>query len=452
MSQTAANTSPGAGAELSAEEDAVVRKVYRRLVWFLVLLFICSYLDRINISFAALAMNKDLGLSATMFGLASSLFYVAYIAAEIPSNMMMPRFGARVWIPRIMITWGLASAATMFATGPYSLYALRALTGLAEAGFMPGILLYLTYWFPSAYRARATAFFIMAQPITIMFGSSISGLILDMHGFLGLVGWKWLFLLEGAPAVILGVIAYFYLCDGPEQASWLNVREKQVLQAALKRDENTGKAAYVRRTGFAREWFSAPVLLLSFVYLGLVVSLITNSTWVPQIVRAVVPGGSFATVGLIAGIAPLAAILTMSFWSNRSDRARERKWHLALPMLLAAVGWLGVAFLDSPTGRLVGLVLCAVGTFGAQGIFWTLPATFLSAGARPVGIAMINTIGMLGTTVGPVVVGWLKDYSGNFTLGLVFVSGCIVLGALCVIAIPRNRQSDDVLHAVPVTQ
>jgi MFS transporter, ACS family, 4-hydroxyphenylacetate permease len=181
-------------------------------------------------------MNKDLNLSATMFGFASSIFYVTYIAAEIPSNMMMQKFGARIWIPRIMITWGLASAATMFATGPHSLFAFRALTGLAEAGFMPGILLYLTYWFPSSYRARATAFFIMAQTITIMFGSSLSGWILDMHGLLGLAGWKWLFLLEGLPAVVLGAVAYFYLADRPETAKWLSERKRAVLLKALARD------------------------------------------------------------------------------------------------------------------------------------------------------------------------------------------------------------------------
>jgi MFS transporter, ACS family, 4-hydroxyphenylacetate permease len=428
--------------EFSGEEDEVVRKVYRRLVWFLIVLFICSYLDRINISFAALAMNKDLNLTATTFGLASSIFYVAYIVAEIPSNMMMPRFGARIWIPRIMITWGLASAATMFATGPYSLYALRALTGLAEAGFMPGILLYLTYWFPSSYRARATAFFIMAQPITIMFGSSLSGLILDMQGFLGLAGWKWLFLLEGVPAIILGVIAYFYLADRPETAKWLSPREQEVLQNALARDEASGRktGSATPKRGIFRELMSPPVLLLAFTYLGLVVSLITNSTWVPQIVRAVVPGGNFATIGLIAAIPPLAAILTMSAWGMDSDRRQERRWHVMLPMCLAALGWLCVALLGNPSGRLLGLVFCAVGTFAAQGIFWTLPATFLSAEARPIGIAMINTIGMLGTAIGPVVVGWLKDYTGTFSAGLIFVAGCILLGAACVLSIPREKK------------
>jgi MFS transporter, ACS family, 4-hydroxyphenylacetate permease len=427
------------------EETAVARKVYRRLSWFLVLLFICSYLDRINISFAALAMNKDLGLTATMYGLAGSIFYIAYVLAEIPSNMMMPRFGARIWIPRIMITWGLASAATVFAVGPYSLFALRALTGLAEAGFMPCVLLYLTYWFPSAYRARATGLFIMAQPITIMFGSSLSGLILDMHGFLGLAGWRWLFLLEGLPAVILGVIAFFYLSNRPEEANWLTAREKNVLRNALAKSEaaqsdRTGKLA----GGMMSELFSAPVLLLALTYLGLVVSLVTNSTWVPQIVRAFVATENFAMVGLVAALPSLAAILIMPWWSASSDRRQERRWHVMLPMGLAAIGWLCVALLSDPALRLIGLIFCSVGTFAAQGIFWTLPSLFLSPRARPVGIAMVNTIGMIGTTIGPVTVGWLKDLTGTFVSGLVFVACCIALSALCVLVVPRLRRSGEI--------
>jgi MFS transporter, ACS family, 4-hydroxyphenylacetate permease len=429
-----------------AEEAAVARKVYRRLTWFLVLLFICSYLDRINIAFAALAMNKDLGLTATMYGFAGSIFYVFYVLAEIPSNMMMPRFGARIWIPRIMITWGLASAATVFAVGPNSLYALRALTGLAEAGFMPGILLYLTYWFPSAYRARATGLFIMAQPITIMFGSSVSGLILDMHGFLGLAGWRWLFLLEGLPAVILGVIAFFYLDNRPEEAKWLSDREKAVLRNALAKSESTARHERTGQSprGILGELFSAPVILLALTYLGLVVSLITNSTWVPQIVRAFVASQSYATVGLVAALPSLVAILIMPLWSGSSDRRQERRWHVMIPMGLAAVGWLCVATLSSPTLGLIGLIFCSVGTFAAQGIFWTLPATFLSPRARPVGIAMVNTIGMIGTTIGPVTVGWLKDMTGSFVSGLVFVASCVALGALCVLIVPRARRKEEV--------
>ena len=424
----------------SSEEEAVVRKAYRRLVWFLVLLFITSYLDRINISFAALAMNKDLGLSATMFGLAGSIFYIAYVIAEIPSNMLMPYFGARIWIPRIMITWGLASAGTMFAAGPYSLYVLRALTGLAEAGFMPGILLYLTYWFPATHRARATSFFIMAQPITIMFGSTVSGMILHINGFLGLEGWRWLFLLEGLPAVLLGVVAYFYLDNSPATARWLSAREKDVLAQALARDEYAAAKA-TKRAGTLKELVSAPILLLCFAYLGLVVSLITNSTWVPQIVRAVYPTSDYVVIGMIGAIPAFAAVVMMSQWGRHSDRTGERRWHVALPMVLAAAGWFAVAWLDSPVLRLGGLVLCAAGTFSAQGIFWTLPSLFLSPRTRPVGIAMVNTIGMLGTTVGPVMVGWLKDQTGSFAPGLASVACCVIAGAIAVMIIPSLSRS-----------
>jgi ACS family 4-hydroxyphenylacetate permease-like MFS transporter len=433
----------------AAEEEAVVRKIYRRMVWFLVLLFVTSYLDRINISYAALTMNKELGLTATMFGLASSIFYIAYICAEIPSNMLMPYFGARIWIPRIMITWGLASAATIFAQGPYSLYVLRALTGLAEAGFMPGILLYLTYWFPASRRARATSVFIMAQPITIVFASTLSGLILEMHGLFGLSGWRWLFLLEGLPAMVLGVVAYFYLDNSPAAATWLSAREKEVLAKAIERDETGTKVKSVSGSTFA-ELFSAPVLLLCFAYLGLVVSLVTNSTWVPQIVRAVHPDSHFAVIGLIAAVPALAAIIVMLQWGKHSDRTNERRWHVAIPMLMAAVGWMMVASLESPLLRLIGLAFCAAGTFAAQGIFWTLPASFLSSKARPIGIAMVNTVGMLGTTVGPVVVGWLRDVTGSFTAGLIFVACCIVAGAIAVVIIPPlSRSSLDVARKEP---
>jgi ACS family 4-hydroxyphenylacetate permease-like MFS transporter len=416
-----------------AEESAVIRKVYRRLVWFLVLLFITSYLDRINISFAALTMNKDLGLTATMFGLAGSIFYVGYICAEIPSNMLMPYFGARVWIPRIMITWGLASAATMFVQGPYSLYTLRALTGLAEAGFMPGILLYITYWFPASRRARATSAFIMAQPITILFGSTVSGLILEMNGLMGLASWRWLFLL----AVILGVIAYFYLDNSLASAKWLSAREKDALARALERDDAAAaKAKEHVSPSTIGQLLSLPIVLLCAAYLGLVVSLVTNSTWIPQIVRVVQPTSNFIVIGLIGAIPALAAIIVMPLWGRHSDASGERKWHVALPMVVAALGWIGVALLTSPMLRLASLVLCAAGTFSAQGIFWTLPATFLTPKARPIGIAMVNTVGMLGTTIGPLVVGWLKDETGFFTAGLLFVAASVIAGAVAVSAIP----------------
>lgn len=428
------------------EEREVVTKVYRRLVGFLAILFMVSYLDRINISFAALSMNKDLGLNGTMYGFASSIFYVLYICAEIPSNMLMPRFGARIWIPRIMVTWGLASAGTIFVTGPHSLYVMRALTGLAEAGFMPGLLLYLTYWFPASHRARATSFFIMAQPITIMFGSTVSGFILEMNGILGLAGWKWLFLIEGLPAVFLGIAAYLFLDNSPATAKWLSKREKQVLAQALARDEQRASANDKSGEGGAiREIFTAPVLLLCFVYFGLVISLITNSAWVPQIVRAVHPTSNFVIIGLIGAIPALGAVLTMPLWSKHSDRTGERRWHVALPMVAVAAGWLAVAWFNLPVLRLAGLVLCVAGIFSAQGIFWTLPSSFLSPRARPIGIATINTAGLLGTTIGPVAVGWLKDQTGSFSAGLVFAACCVAAGAIAMMIIPSQSTKRSLL-------
>lgn len=419
------------------DEEKVVKKVFSRLIWFLLLLFVCSYLDRINMSFAALSMNKDLGLTATTYGLASTMFFVAYVMAEIPSNMALARFGARVWIPRIMITWGIASTACMFAVGPYSLYALRALVGLAEAGFMPGVLLYITFWFPPAYRARAIAFFIMAQPVTLMFGSTVSGLILDMTGTLGLAGWKWLFLLEGVPSVILGIAAYFYLSNSPAKAKWLSAAEKATLAHAL---AHRGPAADAgRRPSIGRELLSAPIVLLSLAYFGVANTLNANSTWVPQIVRAVIPHSSFTTIGLLIAIPPAFTICLMPLWCAHSDRVRERIWHAVLPLALAALGFLCIITFDVAFLKFVGLIGVAVGAFSAQSVFWTLPSTYLSERARPIGIALINTVGILGQSIGPFVIGVLKDLTTSFNPGLLYVVATICLSILCVLGVSLKR-------------
>ncbi len=412
------------------EEQAVSAKVFRRLMWFLMLLFVWSYLDRVNVNYAALRMNADLGLTSTMFGISNAVFYIAYLMAEIPSNMVMARVGARLWIPRIMITWGIASAATALATGPQSLYSLRALVGLAEAGFLPGVLLYMTYWFPPSYRGRAAALLIMAQPITQAFGASLSGVLLDV------VGWRWLFVIEGLPAVLFGAVAYFVLRDTPQKARWLSEPEKLALQRALDRPA-TGDGSAVRPgLSVIREIFTAPVLLLAIVYFGLVSTLVANSTWIPQIIRAVLPHGSFTMVGLVNAIPPLLTIAVMPWWAARSDRRRERTWHVALPLMLAACGWLMVIFLEAPVQRMVGMVFCSIGTFSAQSIFWTLPSLYLSAKARPVGIAFVNAVGLLGSALGPYVVGVLKDLTGSFTPGLLFVVAMIFMGVVCVFATP----------------
>src|SRR6516225_10867231 len=285
----------------AAPNDLVFRKVFRRLIWFLFILLVVSFIDRINVAFAALTMNKELGLSATAFAMSITVFYVAYALFEVPSNLVLAKVGARLWIARIMITWGLASAATMFSVDAWSLYGLRALVGAAEAGFLPGILLYLTYWFPRSCRARANALFIMGIPATIAIASTLSGLILQMHGFLGLSGWRWLFLLEGVPAVVLGVVCLFYLDDGPARARWLNETEKVEIASRLEHDGALEQSTATQR-GIMRELGSRNVVLLSLAYFGLITSLNANSTWVPQIVGGLAHGQSYAVVGMLTAL------------------------------------------------------------------------------------------------------------------------------------------------------
>ncbi len=408
--------------------DEVIRKVSRRLIPFLFLLYVFAYLDRINIGFAALSMNRELGLTATMFGFANTLFYVGYMIFEIPSNLMLARYGARIWIPRIMITWGIASTATMFASSAASLYLIRVLVGIAEAGFVPGVLLYLTYWFPPSHRARANAVFMIAMPVTIAFGASISGLILQgLDGFLEIAGWRWLFLVEGLPSVVLGVAAAFYLTSRPADAAWLTEAEKQVLQTSL-----AGGESGPPRESAWKELFARDVVLLALAYFGLTMTLNTNATWTPTIAREALEGRSLSFVGLVVAIPAFLTALVMPLWSARSDRKKERRWHVVLPMSLAALGWLLVGAFPQPLVRFAGLVAVSIGAFAAMAVFWTLPPAILSAAARPAGIAFISSCGIFASATSPLLVGRLRDLTGSFTAAMLFVALVLVSAAALV--------------------
>lgn len=418
----------------TATDDFVFRKVFRRLIFFLFILLVVSFVDRVNIAFAALTMNTDLGLSAAAFGVSVTVFYAAYTLFEIPSNLMLARVGARLWIARIMITWGLASAATMFAVDMWSLYGIRALVGVAEAGFLPGILLYLTYWFPRSCRARANALFIMGIPATIAIASTVSGFILQMDGFLGLAGWRWLFLLEGLPAVILGITCLFYLDDGPAHANWLTEDEKREIASRLERDRALEQTDATKRS-ILGQLGSRNVVLLSAGYFGLVTSLNTNSTWVPQIVQSAAAGASYVVIGLLTALPAVLTIALMPFWGASSDHRNERYWHLRIAMLLAAIGWILVIAFDLPAVRYLGLVFVSIGSFCGLLVFWTFPASaaILSPDARPAGIALINCIGIGGgSAIGPIVIGYLKDWTGSFTSGLVYVVAMLIMSMICV--------------------
>jgi ACS family 4-hydroxyphenylacetate permease-like MFS transporter len=403
--------------DVPAREDAVVRKVGRRLTWFLFLLYIFAHLDRINVGFAALSMNRDLALTSYLFGLATTWFNIGYLLCDVPSNLMLVKYGARIWIPRIMISWGLASIATMFAVGPVSLFIARFLVGAAEAGFLAGVLLYISYWYPTSARGKATGIFLAAAPVTIAFGAPLSGLILEMDGYLGLAGWRWLFLLEGVPSVILGVIAYYYLTDNPRKAHWLTDEERELLLARIERERKREPAAQVK-TGLLRELSSPTMILLCLCNLGLVATLSTNAVWTPQIVSESMAGAGYFAVGLVTAGPALAAALVLPFWTAHSDRRGERIWHTVVAFIVAAAGWVCVMSSTDIVVRVAGLTLVNVGSMAAMGVFWTLPGSALSSRASPAGIAMISMAGIVASLSTPPIVGLIRDRTDSFVGGV----------------------------------
>ena len=319
-------------------EAPILRKVSRRFVWFLFLLFVINFIDRGNVGIAALTMNRDLGISASLFGLSLTIFAIFYAVCEIPSTMIMAKVGARRWFARIMITWGIASAACALAWGASSLIGFRAIVAIAEAGFAPGIVLFVTWWYPQFYRASAQAGFMIAQPIAGATGAMVGGLILGMNGFLGLAGWQWLYLIEGAPAVILGVATYFYLTDRPAEAKWLSPAERATLEAALKRDaeEREALVAAGHRLSLPRLILSRDMLILSFCFGCMVANFSALGSWMPQIVRDLVaPGTPYWQIGFISAIPSLCTIAAIPLWSRRSDRRREKFWHCIGAVLVA---------------------------------------------------------------------------------------------------------------------
>lgn len=427
--------SPPLTATQQQREQQVIAKVSKRLIWFLFILFVFSFLDRINIGFAGLTMGQDLGLSATMFGLATTIFYVAYVLCGIPSNIILTRFGTRRWIAIIMVAWGIASTATLFAYDAHSLYILRALVGVTEAGFLPGMLLYLTFWFPRSHRARANALFMIAMPLTAAAGSIVSGYLLELNGLWGLHGWQWLFLVEGLPASLLGIAVWFYLDDKPADARWLSQDEKDCLHGMLQAEQDAAPRP-ARPQSVWREMLSPSIVKFALGYFCLVNTLSMVNIWVPQIVKSFNVGSSNATIGLLAAIPQIGTILAMLWWGARSDRKQERKWHTIQPMLFAAAGWLLCAWSSDPLLRLTGIVMASAGAFTAMTIFWTTPDAVLSLKAKAIGIAVINATGNVGSALSSVVVGWLKDLTHSFTSGLLFGAAALLLGALIIYLIP----------------
>jgi ACS family tartrate transporter-like MFS transporter len=424
---------PGADDALAR---ATLAKVTRRLLPFLFLLYIVCFLDRVNIGFAALQMNRELGFSPRMYGLGAGIFFLGYVLFEIPSNLVLARIGARVWIARIMVTWGLIACAMMLIRGPVSLIGLRFLLGVAEAGFFPGMVYYLTLWYPEADRARAVARFMLAIPLSGVIGGPVSGALLRLHGALGLSGWQWLFLLEGLPAVLLGLVVYRVLSDGPEEARWLTPMEREALMLRLRAEREQRE----RRHGFgvrealrhATVWHLAVLLLLANAFGVYVLGL-----WLPQIVREVSGLGPFG-VGLLSAIPNLAAAVAMVLVGAHSDRTGERLGHIAAAAATAAVGMAASAYLHSTVPVVLALSLAAAGLLSTHGPIWPLPATFLSGSAAAGGIAVMTSVANLGGFLGPYAVGVLKERTGSFQSGLLLLAIASLAGAAFALWLRRS--------------
>lgn len=417
-------------------EQRAYARVRRHLLPFLFVLYVVSYLDRVNVGFAALQMNAAVGLSAAVFGLGSGIFFIGYTLFEVPGNLIMARVGARIWIARIMISWGLISAAMAFVQGPRSFFLLRFLLGVGEAGFFPGLIFYLTSWFPSGERARAIALFMTATAMSGVVGGPISGALLTMDGLGGLAGWQWLFILEGLPAVVLGIVVFAWLPDTPSRAAWLPGDEREALEARLAREHQApGQRHDVRAAlGSGRVW------LLGAVYFCMICGMYGIAFWMPQILQGL-SGWSSLTTGLVSAIPYIAAASAMVVNGLHSDRTGERRWHVAVPAWFGAVGFVIAALTGNPLVMILGLVCAAIGIWSVLGPFWALPTAFLRGTGAAAGIALVNSLGNVGGFVGPYLVGFVKSATGRFEFGLLALAALLVLGGALALATPQPHGS-----------
>jgi ACS family tartrate transporter-like MFS transporter len=406
-------------------EQTTMRKVYLRLLPFAIVTYFFCFIDRVNVGFAALTMNKDLGLTASMFGTAAGAFFWGYCLFEVPSNLIMEKVGARFWIARIMITWGILSGATAFCTGPYSFLVLRFLLGVAEAGFFPGLVLFFTYWFPDRHRARIVGGFFVALPLAVMTGAPISTALLELDGLQGLAGWQWIFIAEAAPTVLLGIAVLFYVTDRPAQARWLSAEERIWLTAII--DDERRRIEARRKVSLLRSFFDPKVLLLSLTWLGMVTAGYGVVFFVPQIIKQL--GLTNMQVGWATMIPYFCGAVSVVTWGWISDRMGERRWNLFWACVVAATGLVVAGLFSGTYGALIGISIAAVGLNGKQGPFWSMPSMFLTGTASAAGIAWINSIGNLGGSIGPFIVGWIKDSSGSFAGGLYCLAGFALMSA-----------------------
>jgi ACS family tartrate transporter-like MFS transporter len=416
-------------------EARTMRAVSWRLMPFLLAAYVICYIDRVNIGFAALQMNKAVGIDPKTYGLGAGIFFIGYFILEVPSNLALERFGARKWIARIMITWGMASGAFALIGGPTSFLVLRFLLGAAEAGFFPGVILYLTYWYPSVYRAKIVGIFMVAIPVAGMIGSPVSGAILGMDGILGLGGWQWIFILEAIPAILLGIYAFVGLTDRPEHANWL-AREQREWLIGMLRTERT-RAPKIGHQSVWKVLTNKYVLIMALVYAGAAGASTSLALWMPQLVK---PFGltNFET-GLVNAIPFAIAAVWMILWGRSSDRSGERVWHNALPLAWMVAAMVLTFFAHSLWTIIPLLTLVAAGTYASKGPFWALSSEWLGAGAAAAGLAQINALGNLASFFFNYMIGWIKDETGSYPAALMPIAIVATIGVISVLVTGRGQ-------------
>jgi ACS family tartrate transporter-like MFS transporter len=418
----------------SPVEKRALRRITWRIVPFVMFLYFIAFIDRVNIGFASLTMNKDLGLSPSVYGFGAGIFFLGYFLFEVPSNLILDKVGARLWIARVMVTWGLISGGMAFTQGATSFYVLRFLLGAAEAGFFPGIILYLSYWVPARHRAGVTALFMAAAPVSTALGSPVSAALLELNGVAGLAGWQWMFILEAIPAVLMGVVTFYFMTDRPAQARWLPEDERAWLVEAM-------DAEVASRSGQAghspwRALIDPRVLALSLIYFGTSAGLYTLGIWAPQIIKQL--GVSSMTVGFLNMVPPTASVVAMVLWARHSDRTGERSWHVVAACLAASAGLVLAGWSTGLVCVVLALTLVNIGISAAKPPLWSMPTLFLAGPAAAAGIATINSIGNLGGFVGPSMIGWIKERTGSFAGGLYFVAGLLVLSAVVTLLLAQR--------------
>lgn len=416
-------------------EDRTYRKIAFRIIPILMICYIVAYLDRVNVGFAKLQMEGDLGFSETVYGLGAGLFFIGYFFFEVPSNILLHKVGARVWIARILITWGILSGLFAFVQTEWQFYSLRFLLGVAEAGFYPGVILYLTYWFPSHRRGKMFAIFQAGSPAAGIFGNPLSGWIMDtFHSPDSWHGWQWMFVLEAIPAVVMGVVVLLYLDNSVMKAKWLDNNEK----ALVAEDISTDYAATTGHHSFMDLIKNSMVWVMVLIYFCFVMGQYGLTLWMPTLIKASGVIGNFK-IGLLGAIPFICAIIAMVIFSRSADKHRERRWHLVVPALMAAIGFVVAATATNTTIAIIFLSLAAAGVLSCAPLFWSLPTAVLSGAAAAAGIAIINSVANLAGFASPYMVGLLRDYTGSSAVGMYILSGFMVVGAIIVLTIPASK-------------